>query len=76
MITVEYDEDTTWEKFEKDREDIINAYRSAIKAGESKFSLRFANEDYEINCEQDIYRFIDMYRDRKRALLANKNDSN
>lgn len=75
MVEVEYDEDTTWEKFEKDREEIINAYRSAMKAGGVGFSLRFADGDYEIKSEEDIYRFIDMYRDRKRALYWEKKNA-
>lgn len=75
MVEIEYDEDTTWDKFEKDKEEIINAYRCAMKAGGVGFSLRFADGDYEIQSEEDIYRFIDMYRDRKRALYwAKKNE--
>ena len=68
MVEIEYEEDTTWGKFQKEREEIINTYRCAMKAGGERFSLRFADGDYEIQSEADIYRFIDMYKDRKMAL--------
>jgi hypothetical protein len=53
------------DKFEKDREDILGAYRLAMKSGGKSFTLKFADGEYEIQGEEDIHRFIDMYKQRK-----------
>jgi hypothetical protein len=62
------------EKFAKSRVEILEAYRSAMRAGGCGFTLRFADGDYEINGEEDIHRFINMYRDRKRELRYKKKE--
>jgi len=68
MVEIVYDEEFSDEKFEKDRVEILAAYRIATKGGRG-FTLKFADGDYEIQGEEDIHRFINMYRDRKRELF-------
>jgi hypothetical protein len=75
MTEIVYDEQLSDEKFERDREEIIAAYRMAMKSGGRGFSLRFADGDYEIEGEEDIHRFIDMYKERKRQLIYKKNEN-
>jgi len=73
MVEIECEENKyndAW--FENSREEIITAYRAAMKAGGMGFSLKFADGDYEIECEEDIHRFIDMYKQRKRELVYKK----
>jgi len=55
------------EWFERSRDEIITAYRAAMKAGGCGFTLKFADGDYEIQGEDDIHRFINMYKEKKRA---------
>jgi len=72
MVEIVYDEEYSDERFERDRKEILEAYRCAMRSGGRGFSLRFADGDYEIQGEEDIHRFINMYRDRKRELVYKK----
>ncbi len=75
MGEISDDEQLSDKKFETDREEILAAYRMAMKSGGRGFCLRFADGDYEIECEEDIHRFIDMYKERKRQLIYKKNEN-
>jgi hypothetical protein len=72
MVEIVYNEEYSDERFERDRAEILEAYRMAMKSGGRGFSLRFADGDYEIQGEADIHRFIDMYKERKRELVYKK----
>jgi hypothetical protein len=72
MVEIVYDDEYSDEKFEKDRVEILAAYRCAMNAGGCSFTLKFADGEYEIQGEEDIHRFINMYKERKRQIYNNK----